>query len=423
MGSVLEINQLTRVEGHGSVRLYLEGSRVQRVELSLTDSPRLFESLLIGKSFHEVPEIVCRICSLCSTVHKVTALLAVEQAFGITVSPLTMLTRELIANGGLLQSHALHLYCLLLPDVLDLPGVGALASQAPELLKAGLAVKMVGNLIQETVGGRLIHPVNIRLGGLGQRVGKDALLRLKDELTAVLPTCLQAYRLFRKPFPFPPLPPPDCLALQPALPAFAAEKFHMTGGHSFPVQQYRSHLTESVIPYSRAKSARVLGREPTVGPLSRLTLGSRLCPEAEAIFQEVKDEILGGDIRGNNLARGIELCQAAERSLELIVEMLAIGGEDAGNVEVVPTHARGTAALEAPRGVLIHSYGFDDAGLCTEADVVTPTSLNQGALERNLLLLARGMEGAETPQLVDALERLVRCYDPCISCSVHVMRL
>ena len=280
MTRVVEINPLTRVEGHGSVKLYLEGSRVARVELCLTDSPRLFEALLVGRSYAEVPEVICRICSLCSTIHKLTALLAVERALGIEVSEATRLSRELIAGGGLIQSHALHLYFLMLPDLLELRGVSDLAQAAPELLKSGLAIKRVGNLIQESVGGRLIHPVNIRLGGLGRSIERDRLSRLKEELQAILPTCREACRLFRVPLPFPQLPVPYCLALVPSEPgdpaglfAVPGDFFAASGGAQFPVEAYREHIVENVVPYSHAKYASVLGREPTVGALSRLNLG------------------------------------------------------------------------------------------------------------------------------------------------------
>lgn len=423
MGSVIEINPFTRVEGHGSAKLYLDGSQVERVELCLTESPRLFESLLIGRSYAEVPDIICRICSLCSTVHKVTALLAVEDAFGTKVSEVTGLTRELIAQGGLIQSHALHLYCLLLPDLFKVRGVAELAQAAPELLKTGLAVKRVGNLIQETVGGRLIHPVNITLGGLGQRISRDKLLKMRDELEAILPACRDAYRLFSSPSLSPQLPVPICLAVGPAAPPLSGEQFRMTDGRSFPVNAYRDSISESVLPYSNAKYAQVLGQEPTVGALSRLNLGSGLGQEASRIFDSVKEEIVGRDIRGNNVAQAVELYQAVENSLSLIDRLLEIGREGAGNVEVAPKIGQGTAACEAPRGVLIHSYAFDDAGICTGADVITPTSLNQGALSRDLLALARGMEGADAAVMVDALERLIRCYDPCISCSVHLIHI
>ena len=423
MGSVVEINPFTRVEGHGSVKVYLDGARVERVELCLSESPRLFEALLLGKTYAEVPEIICRICSLCSTVHKVTALLAVENAFGTEVSEVTALSRELIVNGGLIQDHALHLYCLLLPDLLGVRGVAELVLKAPELLKTGLAIKRVGNMIQEVIGGRLIHPVNICLGGLGQRIGKEQLLRLRAELEAVRPECREAYRLFRTPFPFPQLPAPNCLALEPASQPLSASQCRMTDGGTFQVRDYREHIKESVLPHSHAKYARVLGAEATVGALARLNLGARLNATAEDVFRGVKGEILGRDMRGNNVAQAVELCQAAERALELINRLVEIGREGAGNQKVAPRSGRGSAACEAPRGVLIHSYAFDAAGICTEADVITPTSLNQGALARDLLALARGMEGEETSQMTTALERLIRCYDPCISCSVHLLHL
>jgi coenzyme F420-reducing hydrogenase alpha subunit len=423
MASVVEIKPLTRVEGHGSLRVFLDGRRVERVELRLTDSPRLFEALLIGKGYREVPDIVCRICSLCSTVHKVTALTAVERALGIRVSELTRLTRELITAGGMLQDHALHLYCLLLPDLMGQRGISGLAAEAPEILKSGLRIKRVGNLIQETVGGRLIHPVNITVGGLGQRVGKEALLRLQEELLAVLPECRQCYQLFRTPFPFPTLPQPGYFALQPSPSPISAELLRLATGSPFAVEEYRDHVVETVLPHSYAKHARVDGEEPTVGALSRLNFGAVLGAEAGAIFTEVRDDLIGRDMRANVLAQAVELCQSCERALELIDLLLEPGCEGDGNVEITPSAGGGSAASEAPRGVLIHSYRFDQDGRCTEADVITPTSLNQGALARDLLALARGIEGADEPQMRNTLERLVRCYDPCISCSVHLLQL
>jgi len=423
MGSVVEINPFTRVEGHGNLTVYLDGSRVERVELRLADSPRLFEALLLGRSFAEVPEVICRICSLCSTVHKVTALLAVEKVFGMEVSRITRLTRALILNGGQIQSHALHLYCLLLPDLLELNGVADLARQAPELLRTGLAVKRVGNLIQETAGGRLIHPVNITLGGLGQRIARDPLLRLVDELDAILPACAGAWRLFRSPFDFPPLPAPNYLALTEGALPFSGEQFRMRDGRGFSVESYRDFITEVVVPHSHAKNARVLGLSPNVGALARLNLGSRLGAAAGEIFETVRAEIIGRDMRVNALAQAIELYQAALSARKLVGELLEIGKDGAGNLAAAPRSGQGSAACEAPRGVLIHSYAFDGAGNCIGADVITPTSLNQEALAGDLLALARALEGDEPPVMVGALERLVRSYDPCISCAVHLVRL
>jgi sulfhydrogenase subunit alpha len=423
MASVVEVNPFTRVEGHGTLKVYLDGSRVERVELCLSESPRLFEALLVGRSYAEVPDIICRICSLCSTVHKVTALLAVERALDCEVDPITRLTRGLMLQGGQIQSHALHLYCLALPDLLELSGVGDLARQAPELLKTGLNIKRVGNLIQETVGGRLIHPVNITLGGLGQRVGTQTLRRLADELDAILPECAATYRHFATPFAFPPLPAPDFLALTCGDDAFIGDRLQLMGDAPFPVVAYRDRIAEEVLPHSHAKSAVVAGRSPCVGALARINLGQRLHPEAGKLLDRLRPRVIGQDMRANSLAQCIELYQAALEARELVRRLLE--ASDTPQLNRQPTAAQGTgsAACEAPRGVLIHSFTFDASGLCTAADVITPTSLNQGALERDLLALARGLEGAEQELLVGSLERLVRCYDPCISCAVHLVRI
>jgi sulfhydrogenase subunit alpha len=423
MGNVIEINPLTRVEGHGNLKVYLDGSRVERVELCLSESPRLFEALLLGRSFAEVPEIICRICSLCSTVHKVTALLAVENALGTKVSRVTRLTRELSLNGGQIQSHSLHLYCLLLPDLLNLQGVADLARQAPELLRSGLAIKKAGNLIQETAGGRLIHPVNLVLGGLGQRIPRNSLILLRDELDAIIPLCAGAYLLFRSPFDFPPLPAPNYFALQEADIPFSGTRFRTGAGLGFPVAAYRDFISEQVLPHTHAKDAKIFGLPPCVGSLARINLGSSLSAGAQEVFVKLQGEIIGQDMRGNALAQAIELYQAVGRARELVQELLEIGKDGEGNVTVQPGSGLGSAACEAPRGVLIHSYGFVSAGICSAADVITPTSLNQGALSGDLLALARGMEGADTERLVSSLERLIRSYDPCISCAVHLVRL
>jgi sulfhydrogenase subunit alpha len=423
MGSVVEINPFTRVEGHGNAKVYFDGTKVERVELSFTESPRLFEALLLGKSYAEVPEIICRICAICSTIHKITALEAVEQAFGVEVPEGTQLTRELIANGGNIQSHALHLFCLALPDLFQVGGVAGLAQKAPELLKRGMNVKRVGNLVQEVVGGRLIHPVNIKLGGLGQLVPRAELTRLKDELEAILPTCRESVNLFSSPSPLPQLPAPLCLAVAPAARPLGGATFLMTGGSSFPVGGYRDQIVEKVSGQSHAKFATVQDQPLTVGALARLTLGFGAAPDAPGEFAAVKEQIAGRDIRGNNVAQAVELCQMVERSLEIIDQLAALGSDGGGNVEVKPREGHGVSATEAPRGVLIHGYSFNESGFCTSADVLTPTSLNQSAMERDLFALARTMEGADPAQLQGALEWLVRCYDPCISCSVHLLRL
>ena len=425
MSNVIEISPLSRVEGHGRVFVYLDGKRVEHVQLALTESPRLFEALLLGKDYREVPEIICRICSLCSSVHRVVSLLAIEKALDIEVTEQVKLHRELILNGGHIQSHALHLFCLVLPDYHSVAGLPDLAAKAPEELKMGLRIKAVGNLIQETVGGRLIHPVTLIPGGMGKPVNAEGLRRLREALVEILPEACQAFRLFRS---FPPetggLPSRGFMAVKSGdAPPLFGERLHTSRNRSFPVEEYQEKLSEKVVAHSNAKESVIKGKPVIVGSLARLNLGMRLSSEAARAFLESRDRIIRRDIHANNLAQAVELMHAVERSLE-IVEILI--KSDFGRElppKTRPRKGTGTAAIEAPRGTLIHSYAFDALGHCRAADIITPTAINQAAMERDLFALAQSMGEADEQEITTALEHLVRAYDPCISCAVHVIKL
>lgn len=423
----IEISPLTRVEGHGRILVQLAGNRVERVTLALTESPRLFEALLLGKSYQEVPEIICRICSLCSTVHRVVSLLAVEKALGIEVSEQARLHRELILYGGHIQSHALHLFCLVLPDHYGAAGLPGLAASAPEELRMGLRIKAAGNLIQESVGGRLIHPVTLIPGGMGKPVSKEGLVRLKETLENVLPDAVNAAALFATFSSAPasvPLAPPLFMAVRAgSAPPLFGEELQIGPERSVPVVAYRETLGERVVAYSNAKTSLVEGEPVTVGALARLNLGFPLSPKAMEAFRGCRELVVARDILANNLAQAVELIHALERSLEIVGALLDADFARERPAPAAPRKGAGCAALEAPRGTLIHSYGFDGRGLCTSADVVTPTAINQAAMERDLLALARSMEGSKQQEMTSALERLVRAYDPCISCAVHLVRL
>jgi coenzyme F420-reducing hydrogenase alpha subunit len=425
MSSVIEISPLTRVEGHGRIFVHLDGKRVERVQLALTESPRLFEALLLGKSYLEVPEIVCRICSLCSTVHRVVSLQAVENALGIEVTEQVKLYRELILYGGHIQSHALHLFCLVLPDHIGATGLSDLAAKAPEKLKMGLRIKAAGNLIQETVGGRLIHPVTLIPGGMGKPVTAQGLLNLKNNLISVLSDVCQAYELFRSFSPESDSPPGHSfMAVQGvSLPALFGETLVTGMNRSIPVEEYRDALGECVPDHSYAKKSLINGKPVIVGALARLNLGMNLSPKGAEAFRDSRYRIMQKNIYANNLAQAVELIHAVEHALEIVDTLIESGFSREPPPAIPPCPGSGVSAIEAPRGVLIHSYSFDDRGLCRSADIVTPTAINQAAMEQDLLALARSMEGAHEQEMTSALERLVRAYDPCISCAVHLIKL
>ncbi|HEY5522407.1 MAG TPA: nickel-dependent hydrogenase large subunit [Desulfuromonadaceae bacterium] len=409
--SVRKIGILTRVEGHGSVELIRDGGRVVDARLNLQESPRLFEALLVGRSFDEVADIACRICSICSTAHKVAALQAVEQAMGIAISRQTGLLRELAVQGGQIESHALHIFCLALPDYLGVSGIQEFATRAPEKLQMGLRIKKMGNLIQEIVGGRAIHPFNLLVGGFGKVPEADQLQNLGGQLLALRDDVAASIAyIFGLNDILPPLPMLHVCAVSGGPPLFG-DRLTTSTARTIPADLASVWLNERVEPHNHAKVSHFDGEKPfMVGPLARLTLSM---PPAYA------PHFADASIRSSLKARIIELQLAVERAQELIEQLLDDGLEKELTAIAISTQGEGTSLVEAPRGVLLHSYRFDGRGICSAAEIITPTAINQGAIAVSLKALIAVMDGSEYDQIRAAAEILIRCFDPCISCAVH----
>jgi coenzyme F420-reducing hydrogenase alpha subunit len=402
---------LTRVEGHGSVELIRNGERVVDARLNLYESPRLFEALLVGRRFDEVADIACRICSICSTVHKVAALQAVEQAMGVAVSKQTALLRELAVQGGQIESHALYIFCLALPDYLGVNGVQELATHEPEKLQLGLRVKKLGNQIQETVGGRAIHPFNLLVGGVGRTPDGDKLQRLNEQLVEVREDVTASINyIFGLNQILPKLAVSPVCAVNGGPPLFG-DQLVSSKGSSVSTDDVAVWLNEQTEQYTNAKvSSFDSSAAYMVGPLARLQL---------TMPGEYSSRIADVSIRSSLKARVLELKLAVERAHVLIEQLLADGVKNEQTSLIISGYGAGTALIEAPRGTLLHSYNFDSNGICTAADIITPTAINQGAMASSLKALIVAMDGAEYEQIKLSAEILIRCYDPCISCAVH----
>ncbi len=411
MSSQSKIDILTRVEGHGSVELIRDGGRVVDACLHLSESPRLFEALLVGRRFDEIPDIACRICSICSTVHKVAALQAVEQVMGIVVSRQTGLLRELAVQGGQIESHALHIFCLVLPDYLGVNGIQQLATVEPETLKMGLKIKRLGNLIQEIIGGRAIHPFNLMVGGVGKVPEASQLQSMGDGLAAVRQDVAASISfVFGLDDVLPPLAMLPYCVVSGGPPLFG-DRLTTSAATTIFASSAVAWLNESVELHTHAKVSRFRETTPYfVGPLARL---------AASMPSEYAAHFTGSSIRSSLKARIIELQQAVERAQVLIKQLLDNGLKKEMPVMAVPAQGEGVSLMEAPRGVLLHNYCFDNRGVCRAANIITPTAINQAAIKIALKELVAAMDGAGYDQIKAAAEILVRCYDPCISCAVH----
>ncbi|MGE5554296.1 MAG: Ni/Fe hydrogenase subunit alpha [Betaproteobacteria bacterium] len=424
----ISVAHLARVEGHGGIEVTFSGNRVVDVNFEIFEGSRFFEPLLVGRSWDEVPGIVCRVCAICSSGHYVTALKAVEDALGLEVSAQTEALRELLFLGQMIESHALHLFCLAVPDFLGYSGAIPLAADHPHEVRLGLSLKKLGNDLQTAIGGRPIHPVNAIVGGFGRLPDREVLRGLSRRLREALGQAPAVVALFAGlKVPNHSESPAVYVALEPEGRDFSffGRRISASTGEVFDVHDYRKVTNEAVVGHSHAKHSRLNGRPYMVGSLARLHhWGDRLTPQAQAVARQIGLTLPTENIMYNNHAQAVELIWSLERAADLIDGLLAAGLTEEPPVRVTWSSPRtGTAATEVPRGTLYHSYDFDAQGRVAAADVITPTAQNLANVEKDLRAAAERLAGKPEAELVSNFELIVRAYDPCISCSVHLIRL
>jgi sulfhydrogenase subunit alpha len=409
----LKLEPLSRVEGHGRVELILRDNRLADARVAITESPRLFEGLVAGRSFREVPALVCRICAICSSVHRVAAAGALEKALGVEVPRAARMVRELLMLGGHIESHALHLFCLVLPDICGTENIIELLRSGNETARQGLALKGLGNRIQEIAGGRVIHPINVEVGGVLRLPERKKLEELLEEIDLWTKRLKEISGIFARDESY----PPSVRAVGTRISVGGGDGFSLTGdalklsdGRTVPAGHYRELLAERPVSYSNAKHSGEEGRTFLAGALARLENGPG----------EPTPGMAEGGIFRNNAAQAAELLWALGRCLKLGRELLNFGEEEAVMMSLQPKAGIGTEVIEAPRGLLIHHYVLDDLGRVVSTDIVTPTAINQATMEEQLLEDLAEIE--DETELSERAQCLVRAFDPCISCSVHVVK-
>jgi sulfhydrogenase subunit alpha len=431
MTRTISVEHLTRVEGHGGITVVLDGNEVTKVDFDVFEGIRLFEGLVRGRAIEDVTQICSRICAICSHGHSVTSLHALENALGITVTPQTRRLRDLAFQGANLESHALHVFVLALPDLMGHASVISLAGVVPDAVKMALRLKKLGNTIQEVIGGRAIHPVNYVIGGFGRVPTTDELLALKPQLKEGLADCARALEVLQTiPIPDFVKEPIRCAAIAPEDEAFFFGNFiEILEGdkrNRIPVGDYRKFTNEHLVAHSHAKHSLYEGRSYMVGSLPRLTLnGDRITGLARQAMEELHFTVPCANIVMNNIAQVVELVYSAEHALHLIDELLDAGLTAEKPVPYEVRACAGAAATEVPRGTLFYSYEIDSQGLIAAADVITPTAQNLSNAEDQLrATVKQGLAaGASDSTIEQRLAIVARAYDPCISCSVHVIRV
>jgi sulfhydrogenase subunit alpha len=414
---------LARVEGEGAMEVRIRDGQVQDVRLRIYEPPRFFEAFLRGRRFTEVPDITARICGICPVAYQMSSIAAMEDICGVEVAEQVRVLRRMLYCGEWVESHALHVFMLHAPDFLGYTTGFEMARDHGEIVERALALKKAGNALMRVVGGREIHPINVRVGGFYRAPTSRELAPVVEELERAREFALEAVGWtaslpcpdFEEDYTFVALSDPDVYAIETG-------RLVSSTGLDLAPSQYEEHFVESHVAHSTALHARMSdGTRYLVGPLARYALNrERLSPVArEAADAAGLEPICRNPFRSITV-RAVEILYALDEALRLIK---AYEPPDPPAVEVLPRAGAGCGWTEAPRGMLWHRYAIDEEGTIVDAKIVPPTSQNQGRIEQSLHGFVQGHVELSDEDLRHRCEQAVRSYDPCISCATHFLRL
>jgi coenzyme F420-reducing hydrogenase alpha subunit len=420
-----QVKSLTRVEGEGSLRVRVVDGAVEIAEFSIYEPPRFFERLVRGREIREVPDIVARICGICPVAYQLTACEALERALGVEVTAGIRRLRRLLYDGEWIQSHALHVHLLHAPDFMGVESGFALATTHPDLVNRGLRLKSLGSRIMEVVGGRAVHPINVTVGGFYRAPAAADLLSLVPDLEWGLAAAIDLVAEVSR-FDFPGVPHDyEGVCLRPAVGYPIDEgRIVSTSRLDIDADDYERRFVERQVPWSTALQSVMLpdSRPYLVGPLARVNLCHERLPPAARLAAESCGLDFPLRLSSQSIvARAIEIVAACEDALAIVRSSAA----DIAPCRVPWEPRSGTAcyATEAPRGLLWHRYEIGGDGLIASAAIVPPTSQNQGMIEADLKAMLPGVLDLDDAAATLACERVIRDYDPCISCATHFLRL
>jgi sulfhydrogenase subunit alpha len=454
----INVGYLARVEGEGGLHVKIKGGQVTDVRLEIFEPPRFFEALLRGRHFTEAPDITARICGICPVAYQMSSVHAMEDAYGVSVGGQLRALRRLLYCGEWIESHALHIFMLHAPDFLGYPDAIKMAADYPDIVTRGLKLKKIGNEIMTLLGGREIHPINVKVGGFYRVPGIGELMQLEERLVWARQASLDTVR-WTATLDFPKMERDyEFVALRHES-EYAMNEGRLVSnkGLNIPISEYEQHFHETHVPYSNALQSAMHGHSYFVGPMARYNLNYDKLP---AIAREAAREAGLGPSCYNPfksiIIRSIELLYACDEALRIIeeytvperpaVEVGTTGPEPAKDssqahrpatgdqkqvvrdgteyaIQSIGNVARtGYGCSEAPRGILYHRYDLDEKGLILDAKIVPPTSQNQKIMEEDLRAFVSERIDLATEQLTWQCEQAVRNYDPCISCATHFLR-
>ena len=420
----VNVHYVTRVEGHGNIRVRVRDGQLEECRWEIPEAPRFFEAMIRGRAYYDAPPITSRICGICSIGHTLASIQGIENAIGFVPSEQTLLLRTLLKHGETVQSHILHAYYLVAPDLVGAPSVVPLAASHREVVLRAVRLHRLANEWCDLIGGRTTHPIRAVVGGWTRLPTVEELRGLRQRISDALPDVEATVELFRA-LRFPAFErETEYLALRkPDEYAWYGGDIASTDGDVTPLPQYRSKVKEFIVPHSTAKRARGNRSSYAVGALARVNVNyDHLRPLAKQAAEALGIRPVTCNPYLNTAAQVVEVAHVMEDSLEVIDRLLERGLREEGYA-VQARPGTGVGGVEVPRGTLYHEYTVDAEGRITDANLIIPTGQNHQNIEDDLRALAPTLEGKSKEEITLAMEMLVRAYDPCISCSTHLLEV
>ncbi len=423
----INVEHLTRVEGHGNIILNAKDGTIEKVQWQVSEAPRFFEAFVRGRPYHQLSMITSRICGICSIGHALASLKATEAAMGIEISTQTGILRRIATHAENMQSHILHVGYLAAPDLFGAESVFPLLETHPEAVRNIIKLHRLANEMSDLICGRTTHPINLIPGGFQKIPSEKKLKELRENL-------IEHIEIFSKVAKV-------VLANAEMLPDFRRETEYIaltsdieyalydgvigstdTGRHS--IDDYKSIANEFVVPQSTAKYTKHNRQSYMVGALARFNLNSnRLSPMGKEWAHKFRLMAINYNPFMNNVAQLIEYVHSMEDSIGLIDKLFERGLKPERRVKIDVKAGHGIGAVDVPRGILFHDYTYNEDGKCVKANCVIPTNQNHNNIQKDMEALAPVLLEKEEKEIELNLEMLVRAYDPFISCSTHYLNV
>lgn len=419
----IKVDVLARVEGEGSLYLKIDQDQVVDAKLKIFEPPRFFEAFLRGRDFREAPDITARICGICPIAYQMSSCHAMEQALGVQVDGTLRDLRRAIYCGEWIESHTLHVYMLHAPDFLGYPSAIDMAKDHKPIVQRGLRLKKAGNKIMEVLGGREIHPINVKIGGFYRVPTKTELEPLIEELKWARDAALETVQWvagldfpdFHQDYEFVALSHPDEYPINEG-------RLISSNGLDIDIKDFAQHFEEIHVEHSNALHAVRKGHGAyMVGPMARYALHfDKLTPLVQQVARDIKFDKVCTNPFKSIIVRSLEILYACDESLRLLERYER---PEKPAVDIEPKAGTGHGCTEAPRGICYHQYTIDEKGLIQNAWIVPPTSQNQKSIEDDLYTFASQYIALPDDELTLRCEQAIRNYDPCISCATHFLKL